>query len=358
MQRILQPGEIESLDRVNFPRVQLPELASLLPDRANRLRQLANGHPLGDYLRFIARLVDAQQQALQALGDVAPLPAIASDASLDWAWTHAMPLAAAGDFIGPVWQRVLNRLLTELGFATGDEAADAAAAADLPPPLRRGLAELAAMPPERRADLIRGLLVDEVDRADEGEDAGYDAGYDAGEISPDTARLLAPVLMAALQVVGLQVTRGLSADQLPIVSPATVCPVCASAPVASLIRIGGAVAGRRYLQCSVCATEWHCVRVKCTHCESTAGIGYLGIESGGLATGSDVGAGASATPGGVVVAETCDSCSTYRKVVSQEKDPFAEPLADDLASVMLDLLMNDTPFARASGNPLLALGED
>lgn len=350
MQRILQPGEIEALDRVNFPRVQLPEVASLLPDRANRLRQLANGHPLGDYLRFVARLVDAQQQALRALGDVVPLPGIAGEASLDRAWSHAMSLAAAEEFIGPVWQQALNRLLTELGVTGGDVGSDAAG--DLPAPLRRGLVRLAAMPPAQRADLLRGLLVEP------GSEEGADEKADDADNSPDTARLLAPVLMAALQVVGLQVTRGLSAEQLPIVSPATVCPVCSSAPVASLIRIGGAVAGRRYLQCSVCATEWHCVRVKCTHCESTAGIGYLGIESGGLATGSDVGAGASATPGGVVVAETCDTCSTYRKVVSQEKDPFAEPLADDLASVMLDLLMNDTPFARASGNPLLAFGDD
>ncbi len=32
---------------------------------------------------------------------------------------------------------------------------------------------------------------------------------------------------------------------------------------------------------------------------------------------------------------------------------MAEPLADDLASLMLDLLMGDTPFQRASTNPLL-----
>ncbi|MEG2281096.1 MAG: formate dehydrogenase accessory protein FdhE, partial [Comamonas sp.] len=38
----------------------------------------------------------------------------------------------------------------------------------------------------------------------------------------------------------------------------------------------------------------------------------------------------------------------------QEKDPMAEPLADDLASLMLDLLMSEsTTFKRASANPLL-----
>jgi len=55
----------------------------------------------------------------------------------------------------------------------------------------------------------------------------------------------------------------------------------------------------------------------------------------------------------VVLAETCEQCGTYRKIVNQEKDPHAEPLADDLASLALDLLMSDTPFQRASSNPLL-----
>ena len=51
-----------------------------------------------------------------------------------------MPLAAAEDFIGPVWQQALNRLLTELGITGDDDEAyaradaDADAAGDLPAP--------------------------------------------------------------------------------------------------------------------------------------------------------------------------------------------------------------------------------
>jgi formate dehydrogenase accessory protein FdhE len=48
-------------------------------------------------------------------------------------------------------------------------------------------------------------------------------------------------------------------------------------------------AGHRYLHCGLCATEWHMVRVKCTHCESTKGVAYQGIEG----------------DAGVVLAETC-----------------------------------------------------
>ena len=83
------------------------------------------------------------------------------------------------------------------------------------------------------------------------------------------------------------------------------------------------------------------VRIKCTHCESTKGVRYQQVEDSG----------------DVVVAETCDVCHTYRKLANQEKDPLAEPLADDLATLMLDLLMSETEFARASMNPLLPMSE-
>jgi FdhE protein len=54
-----------------------------------------------------------------------------------------------------------------------------------------------------------------------------------------------------------------------------------------------------------------------------------------------------------VRAESCDSCKTYRKICYQEQDREVEPVADDLASLALDLLMTDAGFHRGSGNPLL-----
>ena len=148
---------------------------------------------------------------------------------------------------------------------------------------------------------------------------------------------LSPFVMAALQVTFAQRASQLDERDVPYTEPATICPVCASEPVASVLRIGGQMAGHRYLHCGTCCTEWQMVRVKCSHCESTKGVRYQGIEGG-----KDV-----------VMAETCDECGTYRKIVNQEKDPMAEPLADDLASLMLDLLMGETKFQRASPNPLL-----
>ena len=52
-------------------------------------------------------------------------------------------------------------------------------------------------------------------------------------------------------------------------------------------------------------------------------------------------------------AETCPTCHSYRKIFYQEKDIYVDPVADDLASLQLDVLMAEEGFDRASGNPFL-----
>ncbi len=301
MQRILQPGEIESLDHTSFPRVVLPNTSSLFLERASRIRQLAEGNPIADYLRFVASLVQAQHHAVQDLAVSAP-----DAAAIKQAQDFSSPLLPAADHVDPVWHQVLDTMLAQLASADG-----------LPAPLQPLIAELQATKADERNALAKRLLTKEL------------AARDVG---------MAPFVMAALQVVFARRASQLSVADVPYTDPATICPVCATEPVASVVRIGGKLAGHRYLHCGCCATEWHMVRVKCTHCESTKGIHYQGLEGA-----KDV-----------VLAETCDECGSYRKIVNQEKDPLAEPLADDLASLMLDLLMSeDTKFQRASGNPLL-----
>ena len=74
MQRILQSGEIETLDRTHFQRIVLPNPASLFAERAARVRQLAEGNPIADYLHFMAKIIDAQHAAAATLS-TAPLDA-------------------------------------------------------------------------------------------------------------------------------------------------------------------------------------------------------------------------------------------------------------------------------------------
>jgi len=302
VQRILQPGEIETLDHTRFPRILLPQPQVLFGDRAARLRQLAEGNPIGDYLRLMARLVLAQKKSASTV-QTAPV----APETIARQQEFSMPLMPAAEHIDPAWQQVLAALLDELQPAP-----------EVPAALLPTLDALRQQTPQALDALAQRVLA---------------GSLEAGDLGA------APFVAAALQVVFADRASHLDAADVPYTDPGTLCPVCASQPVASVLRIGGNMAGHRYLHCGVCCTEWHMVRIKCSHCESTKGIRYQGVEGG--------------SP--VVQAETCPECHTYRKLVNQEKDPLAEPLADDLGSLLLDLLMGETDFERASANPLLAL---
>lgn len=304
MQRILPRGEIEALDHNAIPRITLPERQTVFAARAARLRQLAEGNPVGDYLLLMAHLVDAQHRALQ---DCAAPPATEDRISL--AQTHGMPpLQAVGWPRDPLWRRILGQLLDDVSRAPGvpAEAIDVCAA------LRRALDD----DPESLEDLAQAVLSEQ----DEGVDSAA-----------------APFVMAALQVYWTDLANRFDPKQLPVASPFGVCPVCASLPVASIVRVGGQYEGYRYLCCSLCATQWHMVRVKCSHCEDVEKVAYQAIEG--------------RTP--AIKAETCDNCHTYRKIFYEDKDLYVEPVADDLASLMLDVLVGEAGYSRSSGNPLL-----
>lgn len=300
-QRILDTEQIQTQDPSAIPRIRLPERATLFKERAARLRKLADRNPIGGYMRLMAALVDAQQQALDHFDARMP-----EREAIDHAQRHSMPiLPALGGERDPQWREVLRRLADRV------EAAGA-----VTPALANVLDSLRAM-----------------------SDAQLDAQADAllaqrhAEVSPATA----PFIMAALQVVWTDLASRLNARDVPYVDAPGVCPVCGTPPVASIVRVGGALQGYRFTQCSLCATEHHVVRVKCTNCDSTKGIAYHGIEGGNDA----------------VKAESCDECHTYRKIGYQDKDLDFEPLADDLASLTLDLLMGEAGYRRASANPLL-----
>jgi formate dehydrogenase accessory protein FdhE len=49
-------------------------------------------------------------------------------------------------------------------------------------------------------------------------------------------------------------------------------------PVASIVHQGNE-AGLRYLHCSLCESEWHLVRAKCSNCEATRDIGYWSLQT-------------------------------------------------------------------------------
>lgn len=304
MQRILPRGEIESLDHTVIARLRQPERATVFADRARRLRALAPDHPIGAYLSLMARVAQAQQDALKNGAFEGPTPV-----QIDRAQAHGMPpLQAVGWRRDPAWRDLLDGLLQAVHDAPDTPEVARAVCLRLRGTLRDQPQEIEAL-----ADALLAERATGVDPA------------------------AAPLVMAALQVYWTDMACRFDANAMPVASPFGVCPMCGSLPVASVVRVGGRSEGLRYLGCSLCACEWHLVRVTCSHCENTKGIAYHSIEGGSEA----------------IKAESCDHCHSYRKIFYQEKDIDVEPVADDLASLALDVLMGEAGYARASGNPLL-----
>lgn len=337
MQRVLDPAQIEAFAQRTIPRIRLPDPARVFVKRAERLRRLSAGHAIGDYLRLMAALAEAQQSALSsrvtqrrssagvAVGEFG----VGNEERLRLAREHGMPpLQASAWSRDEDWRKVLHELCGALGSAPGYPAGVARVCGEIQAMLNAtgSPIDLPTAPLEVQADLLLGATT-----------AQDSSTQSAASIDPS----MAPFIMAALQVHWIAMLASLGHDQIAQhiggVEAPGVCPVCGTLPVASVVSAEKAYQGYRYLHCALCATEWHMVRIKCSHCESTEGIQYHSIEGGS----------------GAIRAESCDRCKRYRKICYQEQDPDVEPLVDDLASLGLDLLMSEEGFQRASGHPLL-----
>jgi FdhE protein len=56
---------------------------------------------------------------------------------------------------------------------------------------------------------------------------------------------------------------------------------------------------------------------------------------------------------GLVRAETCDTCRGYVKILQQQENPALDPVADDVATLALDLLLRDLGYRRGAVDPFL-----
>lgn len=320
--RFMSPEEIASRAGGQTPFLHLPQRTTLFAERSMRLRQLAAGHPMQDYLRFMADLAQQQQAALVEFPSV-PLP----DAqAIDRAARGGMPPLPAADWPrDAAWRAALRRIVAALR-ATAPQAAhevlDRVASAD-----DTWL--------ERQADALLTNVMH---------------GVDLGA---------APLVAAALQtywthmLLELQRTQDAGGSPIGRIDDAGICPACGSRPTASITRTAGDAQGVRYLHCSLCSLQWHRVRIACVHCGGEKHIAYQSL-AGADASGDDAtGRGAQAA----VQAETCDDCRHYLKIVHTDRDPFVDPVADDLASVTLDLLVAETGMERHGVNLLLLFGE-
>ncbi|HVK91767.1 MAG TPA: formate dehydrogenase accessory protein FdhE, partial [Mycoplana sp.] len=145
-------------------------------------------------------------------------------------------------------------------------------------------------------------------------------------------------IAAAIQIHAARLAASLDGSRLVPIRVG-VCPACGGKPVASMVIGFHGAEGARYACCSCCATMWNEVRVKCLACGSTKGIGYRAVETGDEEA--------------TVKAEVCDTCNSWVKILYQNKNPSLEAVADDVASLGLDLLMKDTEYRRAGFDPFL-----
>ncbi len=293
---VIQPGTIETPPG-DIPFLLLPE-RNVFQTRAARLDTLAEGHTLAEYLRFLAALARAQHASLALFRHVRPPEA----RELARCREHGMPpLGARGWDRGPVWREALRRILTELEVGA------------LPEATRETIARLKDTN-DASLERLAGTLL-------------------AGDHDETLDRAAAPFIGAALQAYWLHLVTTLEAGAFGRLEIPHLCPACGSAPMASVV-VTGADHGLRYLTCPLCNMQWHEVRIKCVFCETTKGIAYYGIEGG-----SDA-----------VKAESCETCQGYLKILYRDKDPHVDALADDVASVALDVLMAESGIARRGTN--------
>ena len=298
--KILSESEIkQAANSFQTPAVLFANPKNLYQRRAKRLRELAQNHPLSDYLLFAADIVESQLSTLERN----PLPPQQFEQLND-----IEPLNAKTFKRNCIWREYLTEILDEIKPKANEQ-------------VSATIEFLEKASSTELEEMANKLLAQEFNL-----------------VSSDKAVFI----WAALSLYWLQ-----TAQQIPHNSQVENaenlhhCPVCGSLPVTSIVQIGTSQ-GLRYLHCNLCESEWNLVRAQCTNCNSHDKLEMWSLDEE-LA---------------LVRAETCGSCESYLKIMFQEKDPHVEPVADDLASIFLDIEMEEKGFARSGLNPFVFPAEE
>jgi len=282
----------------------LPKPDKRFAATAARLEALSQAHPMAGWLEFMAALAHAQHAAATTLEPFADPQQAEINRAID---ARMPPIAADGHRRDPAWRDGLALMLAALRRGSLSE---------------RVTASIDAL--GSRDDEALESLADD---------------FLGGSVSPgDVSAAL--FIAAALQTYFTRVAAGLEASALRLLSERGLCPCCGSTPVTGLIMASGDVPGTRYLYCSLCGTAWNHVRAVCITCGDSRTLSLKGIEG----------------DSGLVKVETCDACRTYAKMLYQAKDMQADPYADDLATLALDVMAAEAGWARHAPNALLLVG--
>lgn len=283
--------------------LMLPDPATRFIRTADRLDTLSAGHPMANWLDFMARLARAQHAVAGVMGPIASPVRIAAEEGVE----ILPPIAAHRHRRDPIWRDGLAMLLDDpdVGFA--------------PACARMAMASLR-------------------NRGSDGQEALADDFLCGSIIPADLGSAL--FVAAALQVYFTRLAASLPASSLRLLPRRGLCPCCGSTPVCGVVSDSGQVRGARYLHCSLCATAWNHVRAVCITCGQSRSVTLRAIEG----------------DHGAVRVETCDDCATYAKMLYQAQDMGVDPVADDLATLSLDVLAGEQGWSRHAPNPLLRPG--
>ncbi|SES72709.1 formate dehydrogenase accessory protein FdhE [Paracoccus homiensis] len=294
------PGAIGGVPKP--PLAILPDPDSLFARRANRFGFLAEHDPrLGPYLAFLADLTALQARLIDELPEPDPI----TRDRIELARASRMPPI---DRDLQATDEVLHETLTVLCHE--------ALSLEMPEPAKLALQAVVSADLADRHWLLENLLSDRIP-----EDSAAPHLFAAAAVQVHMARLASMLDAEAL---------------VPIRTG--ICPACGGRPVTSQITATQGIENLRYATCACCATRWNEVRVKCLSCASTKGISYRSVE----------------TEKATVKAEVCSECDSWVKVLYLVDNHSLDPVADDVASLGLDLMMKDTGFSRAGLNAYLA----
>ncbi|MDE2578324.1 MAG: formate dehydrogenase accessory protein FdhE [Hyphomicrobiales bacterium] len=285
----LKPDPSMIGDVADAPFAILPEPEAMFRKRAARLRAGGDNNALTPYIHFLAALCDVQADCVAAT----PLADGPSQNS-------ARPLKGERCAPGDDFDRVARDFFKR------------AAEIPMPEPSKAALANLDGLP---LAPLVRALAEDE------------DAAHGMAEHI---------FVAAALQVYLTRLSARLDVTKLEPDEPG-VCPSCGAHAASSFVAGWRGAQGLRFCSCAMCSTLWRYVRVRCVACGTTKGISYREIDGAG----------------GAAKAECCAECGAYTKIIYQNIAPDAEPAADDILSLGLDVLVSEEGWRRAGFNPFL-----
>lgn len=273
--------------------IRLPKPQSLYKNRIARFKELSISHPMEDLLRFCLKVTEIQAQLIEP-----PFKANTLNAQN---LKPILPLYADHYPLSHHWQSYLTLIIKELST--------------YPARIKDTCQQLSQMDLLEKQSLAVSLL--------------------HHQFTGINSRM-AVLVWAALSCYYIQL-----ATQLPLIAicdndkDRQFCPVCGNYPLAGILPHSGRAL--RYLHCSLCETQWHTVRLKCTNCSDLSQLSFYSLDQELAA----------------IKAECCSQCSGYIKLFYSEFDPKLDVIADDLASLLLDEEMEKLGFSRTTLNPYL-----